>query len=150
MFRLADSPALSLRYRLDSGCWANAGRLADRKPPERGNWYRKLETRHGEHPVTSAAERRVKRGAGAARWRAILALSRRLAERAPEDLRADWLALEELLHAHGLALAAAHYNLGVEDGLRQRLVKGAAPDELPLGDQIRALVDALSKTVSRL
>jgi hypothetical protein len=128
--------------------WATG--LAEGRRAYRRNWYRELGSRFGDHPVTALAEQRVKRGSGAVRWRSMLGLNRRLAEQLPAELREDWLTLEELLHAHWLAMAAVHYNLGVEDGLRQGVLEAAIPDGIALHDRIRALAAALSKAVSKL
>lgn len=93
--------------------------LGERKSRYAPSWYEKREVAGDNHPITATAEKRVLQHGGAPRWRAILARNSRLSQRMPPGLRADWLALEEALHAHWLAIAAEHYNLGVEDGLRR-------------------------------
>lgn len=131
-----------------TGGWA--AELGERRRRYRRNWYREHHARFGEHPVTAAAELRVKSGPGAARWRRILALSAQLGAQIPGELREDWLSFEEALHAHWLAVSAGHYNLGFEAGLRRGLTEAHAPDSADLHAHMRALVDALQRVVSRL
>lgn len=101
--------------------------------------------------ITAEAERRVLRR-DRRRWRRILALSERMAAASAGDerLRGDWLALEEALHAHWLAVAIEHYELGIEAGLQRALAEREAPTELAPLQRARALVQALARLLDEL
>ena len=112
--------------------------------------YAALEPVDGPHPVGRAAERRVLGGTGRARFRRVLALSEQLAQ---SDLsapaRAAWLELEALLHAHWLAVAREHYNLGVDAGLLRALDREALA-ALPARERLLAIADALRRAIDEL
>src|SRR4051812_26110689 len=116
--------------------------VRERGPHYAPNWYAGKAVRGRSHPVTADAERRVLRR-DRRRWRRILALSERMASTSDEALKDDWLALEEALHAHWMAIAIEHYNLGVEAGRqaaqREQLEEDAASVRDPL-ERARALV----------
>jgi len=125
--------------------------VCERRTGYRRNWYAEREDGSGEHPITVEAERRARSGAGRMRYRRMLALSERLAnEPMPEELRADFLELEEMLHAHWLDVAIAHFNLGVEAGLHQAAIDPEASGRLPARDRLRALVAALEDAIDDL
>jgi hypothetical protein len=65
-------------------------------------------------------------------------------------LRADFLELEEALNAHWLDVAVAHFNLGVEAGLRHAAIDPEALSRLPARDRLRALIAALEDAVDDL
>jgi hypothetical protein len=112
--------------------------------------YAEVDAPDGPHPVSAAAERLVFSGAGRARFRRILALSELIAASdLPASARTAWLELEALLHAHWLAVAREHYNLGVDTGLLRALDPGAL-GSLPPRERVLALCDALRKTVDQL
>jgi len=141
-----------MHYELGMGRVAAAWmpRVCERRSGYRRNWYAEQDDRGDAGGVTVEAEQRVRRAGGRARQRHMLELSRRLAETAlPEPARRDFLELEEALHAHWLALAIEHYNLGVEAGLGKALVTDATR-ELPARDRLRALADALRSAIDEL
>ena len=74
-------------------------------------------------------------------------------ERGDEALKNDWLALEEALHAHWMAIAIEHYNLGVEAGRQaaqhERIEEEAASVRDPL-ERARALVAAIAEALDEV
>jgi hypothetical protein len=126
--------------------------LRGRVPRYAPNWY-VAKAVHGRlHPVTAEAERRVLRR-DRRRWRRILALSERMASSAHEALKNDWVALEEALHAHWMAIAIEHYNLGVEAGRKaaQHARNDAEAARVcdPL-ERARALVAAIAEALDEV
>ena len=112
--------------------------------------YAEVDAPDGPHPVSAAAERRVFAGAGRVRFRRILALSELIASSdLPAAARSAWLELEALLHAHWLAVAREHYNLGVDLGLL-RALDADALRSLPPRERVLALCDALRRTLEEL
>ena len=63
--------------------------------------------------------------------------------------RAAWLELEALLHAHWLAVAREHYNLGVDAGLLRALDREALA-ALPARERLLAIADALRRAIDEL
>lgn len=116
------------------------------------NWYASKAVRGRSHPVTAEAERRVMRRERR-RWRRILALSERMASYADEALKHDWRALEEALHAHWMAIAIEHYNLGVEAGREAAQHERADEEAASLHDPLeraRALVAAIAEALDQV
>lgn len=126
--------------------------LRERGPRYAPNWYAARNVHGRCHPITAEAERRVLRR-DRRRWRRILALSERMASCGHETLKNDWLALEEALHAHWMAIAIEHYNLGVEAG--RKAAQNARKDEEaasvcdPL-ERARALVAAIAAALDEV
>ena len=141
-----------MHYELSTGLDGVAiARVCERRAGYRRNWYAERDDDQGSNPVTAEAEQRVLTGAGRVRFRRMLALSERLARAPlPELARRDFLELEEMLHAHWLALAIEHYNLGVETGLLEAALERDAPERLPARERLRALADALRKAIEQL
>jgi hypothetical protein len=133
--------------------WGRAPGVCERRSRYRRNWYaqRAGDGSDEAHPITAEAERRARSGQGRARFRRMLALSEVIAREAmPEDLRVEFLALEETLHAHWLQVAIEHFNLGVEAGLHEAAIDPEALARLPPRDRLRALVAALAEAVEDL
>ena len=72
---------------------------------------------------------------------------------ANDALRGEWLALEEALHAHWMAIAVEHYNLGVEAGRqaaqREQIEGEHAATRDPL-ERARALVAAIAEALDEV
>jgi hypothetical protein len=116
------------------------------------NWYGGQAVPGRSHPVTAEAERRVLRR-DRRRWRRILALSERMASLRHEALKNDWLALEEALHAHWMAIAIEHYNLGVEAGRKAAQQAQTDEDAASVRDPLeraRALVAAIAEALDEV
>jgi hypothetical protein len=136
---------------ITDGRWAWHPVVSERRAGYRRNWYADHEDEGRPHPISAEAERRAQSGSGRRRFRRMLALGERLAAQSvPEELRADFLELEEALNAHWLEVAIEHFNLGVEAGLQRAAIDPEALQRLPIRDRLRALVAALDEAVDDL
>jgi hypothetical protein len=149
---LRSSEGASMHYEVSTE--SELGRvpvICERRTGYRRNWYAERDVGSEPHPITAEAERRARSGSGRARFRRMLALSERIANEAmPEELRAEFLELEEALNAHWLEVASEHFNLGVEAGLHQAAIDPEALRRLPIRDRLRALIAALDDAIDEL
>jgi hypothetical protein len=143
-----------MRYELSAECGTTGwpALLRERRGRRHpGDHYAEADDPGGTHPVTRAAERRVRgRGDGRERFRRLLALSEFLANALPETTRNAWLELEEALHEHWLEVAIEHYNLGVDAGLVREAAPPPPPRRLPARERAHALAEALRAALEEL
>jgi hypothetical protein len=141
-----------MHYELSTGSeWQRGPMVCERRTGYRRNWYAERDDGSEPHPITVEAERRARSGSGRARFRRMLALSERIASEAmPEELRTEFLELEEALNAHWLEVAIEHFNLGVDAGLQQAAIDPEALRRVPARDRLRALIAALDDALDDL
>lgn len=135
--------ALSLNALSTSRCYAPpvVAPARMREPPAEygpGQW-RYYQT-DGGHEITRRAERQVAAQAPA-QVEALLALADRFRRVLDDETRTHWLELEEALHAYWSQVSIAHYELGVEAGLRRSLTSIGAG--LPRRARLEAIAQAL-------